>query len=116
MRLATPDLERILSVYCKHGPEQGEYVEWAIEFCNLPRHTRPECFIVNHSVRAWGHRFIYDQPTLRESLLRTGFVNVRRFPVGQSDDPNLTGLESHQISSGEFANSFETMVFQAQKP
>lgn len=115
IRVATPDLSRILSVYCERG-EHEAYKNWAIEFSGLPTFARAECFVVNNFMRSWGHKFIYDEPTLSDSLLRAGFVNVRRFQIGESSDPNFVGIEQHAQRIGEFANAFETMILQADKP
>jgi predicted SAM-dependent methyltransferase len=116
IRLATPDLFRIVSLYFPNGPEYEAYEEWAIKFNGLPVNPTPECHIINHFVRAWGHTFIYDEPTLRASIVRAGFVDVSRFPMGHSDDTQLRGLEHHGKVIGEQPNDFETMVLQARKP
>ncbi len=114
--MTTPDLEKILSLYFVTQDGQREYKSWALKHNDLPRVPRAECFIINHFMRAWGHRFIYDEATLTNSLLQAGFVNVRRFEPGDSDDPNLSGIERHGLWIGERANRFETMVLQAEKP
>jgi predicted SAM-dependent methyltransferase len=116
IRLATPDLSKVLSLYRGNGAEHEEYRKWALKFDALPNFPEPGCFIVNHFMRAWGHCFIYDEPTLTASLQRVGFVRIRRFQVSESDDPNLTGIEQHARLVGDQANLFETMVLQAEKP
>jgi len=70
----------------------------------------------NRVVREWGHQFLYDADLLRQLLGRTGFVNVQQRLIGESDDPHLRGMELRAGGDFDFANSFETMVFEACKP
>lgn len=55
---------------------------------------------VNRIMRAHGHRFIYDFPTMREILLHVGFseVNQRQFRVGE-DPALLVDLEFRRPES-----------------
>jgi hypothetical protein len=57
----------------------------------------------------WGHKFLYDQTTLRNTLETTGFTGTRFFAPGASDDPNLTGIE-RRVSEMDV---YETIVVQA---
>jgi hypothetical protein len=67
------------------------------------------CFAINSTFMKWGHRFIYDQATLRKTLETAGFERVQFFTPGVSDDPNLTGIET-RIRDMDL---YETMVAQA---
>ena len=46
-----------------------------------------------------------------------GWLNtdVEEWPVGESGDPRLAGLERHMRSAAEF-NAYETMVLEARRP
>ena len=57
---------------------------------------------------------VYDDQTLRHSLETAGFVDVTEWPVGESDDPALVGLERHMRRAAEF-NAYETLVLEARK-
>lgn len=116
IRLSTPDLAKILSLYFVNDEEHQFYKKRTLNLENLPRFPKSEAFIINHFMRAWGHLFIYDEATLTDSLRRAGFINILRTPVGQSHDPNLTAIEQHGRSIGEEANAFESMVLEAEKP
>jgi hypothetical protein len=61
---------------------------------------------------------VYDGDLLEMALGEAGFINMRRYEVGQSDDENLRGIEMHgQIGNyREDMNTFETMVFEAKRP
>jgi hypothetical protein len=58
---------------------------------------------------------VYDEQTLEHALTTAGFVDVRRYAVGDSDDPRLAGLERHMRSVAEF-NAYETLVLEARRP
>ena len=44
-------------------------------------------------VYGWGHQFLDNPPFLRPG--RTGFEGIRFYEFGESDDPELRGLERH---------------------
>ena len=115
LRVASPDLGRLVAL-CEtpRTPAQERYLAWAVGYGGLPAGQHATCFVLNNFMRAWGHRFVYDQPTLRAALERAGFASVRSASVGQSDDAHLARLEAHGRHIGsEEANGYETMVFEA---
>jgi predicted SAM-dependent methyltransferase len=118
IRIATPDLARLVALYYERdhlSPEQDHYVRWiAEEFMDKSRAT-PQ-FVVNNAFRAWGHEFLFDEETLTAILCEAGFTEVRRYEVGESDDPELIGSERHMCATeNAAANEFETMVLEARK-
>ncbi|MCU1245847.1 MAG: hypothetical protein JWN02_1757 [Acidobacteria bacterium] len=54
------------------------------------------CFAINRAFRGWGHQFLYNFGTLRDTLLEAGFRDVVRREYGHSEHPELQGLESHE--------------------
>jgi predicted SAM-dependent methyltransferase len=50
--------------------------------------------MVNEGMRLWGHVFLYDEPELFSLLRECGFSDIRRVKWGESDHPELRGLES----------------------
>ncbi len=117
VRLATPDLKFLIDLYKdKKSSLQQEYINWASGEFLKEWGKATDTFIINNFVRAWGHQFIYDFKTLKFLLERVRFVNVKRYTPGQSQDPNLKGLESHSKSIGEQFNRLETFVVEAVKP
>jgi predicted SAM-dependent methyltransferase len=113
IRIATPNLDNILSL-CSHenGSLQRAYVQQWIERFH-PGPTVAASIVVNDFFRLWGHKFIYDRKTLAHSVELAGFIDVRWYDPGESDDPELTGVESHGRAIGEDMNRFETMVLEA---
>lgn len=57
-----------------------------------------DCVTLNRAFRAWGHRFLYNQAMLEEALRRAGFAQLVWRSYGESDHPELCGLERHERS------------------
>ena len=117
IRIATPDLA-VLACLCTSSPtpEQERYVRWVVDTFLSPADGYRPAFVLNNAFRAWGHRFLYDEETLRAALERSGFVDVARFPMGESDDEALASLEAHGKAHGnEEMTLFETMALQGRR-
>lgn len=118
IRVATPDL-RVLAGLCspETTPAQNHYVDWIakklfpeVSYCKA-------VFVINNAFRSWGHQFIYDPETLKATMSRCGFEDLRCYAPGISDDPNLRGLEVHGKAIGsEAVNEFETFIVEGQVP
>lgn len=94
---------------------QRRYIAWSIDtFVGAGRPYLPG-FVVNNFFWDFEHRFIYDRATLRHALEAAGFAEVEEWPVGESGDPQLRGLERHMRSAAEF-NAYETMALEATRP
>jgi len=118
LRIATPDLARIISLY---GPDRSPECEVYLD--RFVRRFLPDATAADAVARAlnllfhgWGHQFLYDAPALRGALLEAGFARVVACRPGESADPNLRGIERHGHIVGEELNDFETMVFEATHP
>src|SRR5260370_13263593 len=116
LRIAMPDLKFLIDLYTDHKtPLQEEYL-LLIGTPVPPRLPASDAGVINHFFRAFGHRFIYDFPTLSALLQECGFVSIQRHAPGESDDPNLRGIEQHGRSIGDEFNRLETMVAEAMRP
>jgi hypothetical protein len=51
---------------------------------------------LNRAFHGWGHQFLYNRATLEAALRGAGFANVMFCRYGQSDRPELAGLERHE--------------------
>ncbi|MHB8882129.1 MAG: class I SAM-dependent methyltransferase [Thermodesulfovibrionales bacterium] len=118
LRLATPDLDRLTGLFARQKtPEQQQYITWMVgryypdsDLCN-------ECLAINNAFRNWGHQFLYDFGTIRDSLLRAGFSDVRQCAPGVSRVRGLQGIDRHGATIGsDEVNAFETLVVEAQRP
>ena len=84
LRLSTPNLDWVwMSHYRLDAADEEQLAN---------------CFHLNRAFRAWGHQFLYNEKTLRATLFDAGFGSVVRCDYGKSDDPELSGLERHELS------------------
>lgn len=84
LRLSTPNLDWVWTTHYRLGLTEPEEVQ--------------ACFMLNRAFRGWGHQFLYNEWTLRATLLDAGFADVARCEYGQSRHPELRGLERHEKS------------------
>ncbi len=118
IRLSTPDVRRLLALYTPEPSDlQKRYVDWINRtFIGYSKGYNPT-LILNNLFYNWGHRFIYDQNILATVLSQAGFTNLAAYPVGESPDPNLAGIEKHGETVGQpELNAYETMVIEATRP
>ena len=115
IRVATPDLARVVSLYGATRDVRKDYLVWAQEHFGLPRDLPADCAVINSLFHDHGHRFLFDAATLTALLTAAGFAGVARYTPGNSDDPHLRGLERRQFPVGSVANNFETLVLEARR-
>jgi len=84
LRLSTPNLDWVWVTHYRLGMSESEEVQ--------------ACFALNRAFRGWGHQFLYNERTLRASLLEAGFGNIVRCEYGESTHPELRVLERHEKS------------------
>lgn len=84
LRLSTPNLDWVWVTHYHLGMSDAE--------------ASQACFALNRAFRGWGHQFLYNETTLRASLLDAGFANVVRCAYGESSYADLRGLERHEKS------------------
>jgi predicted SAM-dependent methyltransferase len=85
LRLSTPNLDWVhLNQY---HPDSWATASEAVR----------DCFWMNKAFRGWGHQFLYNEQTLREILLETGFERIETVVYGESRHEALRGLERHEM-------------------
>lgn len=111
IRIATPDLETLVTLYEPAGDEREEYIAWITDRFIPYAASYSPCFVINNAFRNWGHQFLYDARTLERLLLKAGFEGISFHAPGESSDEHLRGMEAHGRAIGnESVNQFETMV------
>jgi predicted SAM-dependent methyltransferase len=118
IRIATPNLRALIGLCAPELTEaQKKYVDW------IAKKLEPEpldcraVFVLNNAFRAWGHQFLYDPETLAATMTLNGFTDLKNYPPGVSDDPNLRGIEAHGREIGnEEINAFETFILEGRVP
>ena len=127
IRLATPPLETLIALYQSRPEtrtqEEKECMTWAC-LTWLPEAwldsiigvTR-ECLVLNAQFRNWGHQFLYDRASLEGLLRDAGFGNLKWYPMGESEDPELHGVERHgDVCGARDMVAKVTMCIEAGKP
>ena len=93
VRFATPDLERTARAYLEDP---------ALTAAHLERHRRhgypaehpADLLRVTYAYHGHHEGYIFDWNALSSELTTAGFVDVRRYETGQSDDPAFQRLET----------------------
>ncbi len=118
IRIATPDLARIIALYTQpEGEAQSDYSRWIMENFRPQVEENFPAHVINQSFYGWRHKFIYDQATLAGALAVAGFHDIERVPPGESNDERLQGIEQHGDYVGsEQSMRYETMVLEGTKP
>lgn len=120
LRVSTPDLDRLLGLFRpaeQRSDDERRYIELIIDrhVAGVDPAVDNPVYVLNNNVRDWGHRFLYDAPTLRAALERAGFHEIEQFDLQESNDPVLQGLANDsRMPPGLVA--FETMTFEAVAP
>jgi len=115
IRIVTPNLRALIELLASaRSGIRREYYEF------FSRHFLPEgqpptdACVANAFVRAWGHRFIYDEPTLRGLIEGAGFSGVVRRRLGESDHAALRNIE-HESRYPPGLLDFESIALEAMK-
>jgi predicted SAM-dependent methyltransferase len=82
IRLSTPNLEWVLKTHFARA--------FSDERTRILATLR-----MNRAFHGWGHRFLYSEDMLRFVIMAMSFDSVRFCAYGESDDPELSGLERH---------------------
>jgi len=83
LRLSTPNLDWVLLTHYR-GPEAAD------------AEAREDAFRLNRAFHGWGHQFLYNRAMLASALKSAGFARVSFGRYGESDVPELNGLERHE--------------------
>ncbi|WP_310489426.1 methyltransferase domain-containing protein [Chamaesiphon sp. VAR_69_metabat_338] len=116
IRVSTPDLQFAVGLYQDRKTDpQKEYIKSSIEhFIAEDTNGNDDVFVINNLFRAWGHQFIYDEKTLRNSLEKAGFKNIVRCDLGQSSKQALQNIENgERLPLGSFQP--ETLTLEGEK-
>lgn len=116
LRVTTPSIGFLLRLFSddKTHLEQA-YIDWATTTFMPEAPKKLASFVFNNFVRAWGHQFIYDRPTLRYALEAAGLTELQECALSHSVHPTLRQLErADRMPEGFLA--LESMTFEATRP
>jgi predicted SAM-dependent methyltransferase len=116
VRITTPDLAFLLRLYGDPtDDEAARYLAWTGAEYLEKGVPASACAVINNYVRAWGHRFIYDEPTLRSAMIDSGFTRLRRCELNESEVAELRGVENEaRMPPGHLR--LESMTVEAERP
>lgn len=117
IRVATPNLKFLFNLLRDNrSNEETQFISWANKNYKLNIINNSATFVINSFFYSWGHRFIYDADTLKQSLITNGFNKIKFCTIGKSEDPNLNNLERHYTSDNDREMvKLETIILEAQK-
>lgn len=117
MRVATPDLQRFIDLFAETPNEEAKaYIVGKRQWHNWPDEPNAPAIILNLQMSSWGHKFMYDAPTLIGVLTRAGFQDARTWEENMSDDEQLRNLEGRDTGVNKRWSEYETMSIEAGKP
>lgn len=121
LRISTPDLGRLVGFMSAPGSADDDARHYVPRLnsgiADVPAFDLDNpVYMVNRLMRDFGHRFLYDEPTLTRLLLKEGFSDIRRFAPGKSGHTASIGVERHQEEIGERLNGIESMVLEVVAP
>lgn len=111
VRLTTPDLRKLIALYEDRNPVIGfgDYLDFFNQLTGM--HNQRAGQVLNHYMRLWGHRYVYDEEDLTAKLKQVGFGRVERVEPGESEHEALRGLERH--GGAAWVNRAEAMCLEA---
>lgn len=116
VRIATPSLVKVVAVLQQPPPpDAAEYLAGKAVWHHYRQTADPACFLVNHEMREFGHQFLYTPKLLRARLEEAGFVDIKEFAPGESDDPGLRNVEVRANLDIAKHNAFETFILEGVK-
>ena len=112
LRLTTPDLDSIARKYLKGSQE--DVTQFAEDLVEHGFEIRSAPDLLRITFTKFGHEkgFIYDFQTLENLLKAKGFIEIKRFLPGESDEPHLRNLETRVGKS----DMWSQMAVEALKP
>jgi predicted SAM-dependent methyltransferase len=117
MRVSTPDLMQFIALFNNNlSDDARDYLQGKVKWHEWPDEPNAAAIILNLQMSSWGHKFMYDFPTLSNVLTRAGFQNPRTFEENISDDPHLRELEERDSGVTVRWSNYETMSVEVEKP
>lgn len=117
IRLLTPDFERVIALATGPAAE----VATLARDSNLrngidPAEASDPTYAVNRLFSGYGHRFLYTESSLTRAMEKAGFTGIKRYPVGDTEDPDFADVDQHGNQINEAWNDYQTLCLEAEKP
>ena len=107
IRIVTPDLDKLSNMYSVWASAEAQkYYKWHHQECGDKSYPSTICLTHNNVNRNWGHKFIYDEEMLEIALTRVGFLEIKRYGWGETEDPRFENISQRKNPGSEY----ETLV------
>jgi len=117
IRIITPDLARFITLLNSQiDAEAGQFLTAKSHAEAIPITAVQNAYVFNREFSEYGHKFLYDPPTLRKTFELAGFKEIRYRKVTDDTDPIFRQAEyrtNHPISEVRIMNNWEAMAFEA---
>jgi predicted SAM-dependent methyltransferase len=117
LRIVTPNLAKYIQLLDGNSDATtSQFIDAKLRSENLPSTPIPGAYILNHEARAYGHKFLYDPPTLHKALELAGFTRVEQYEVKELTDPVFQEVEMrtrHWFDDVRVVNNWGAMAFEA---
>lgn len=116
LRVVTPDINFLIGLYQNNQKDlHREYIEWNSGMFIHDRAPHTALSVFNNFVRDWGHKYIYDIPTLRAEMENCGFTNIQTPALNESTHEVLRNIENDSRHPDGFL-ALESLVIEGTKP
>jgi predicted SAM-dependent methyltransferase len=102
LRIVCPDLEAEAELFLRQiTPASDEVIDrhrlrWLGDrYAFRPGEQLTRAMVLNYGMRLDGHKFVYDEETLRQSMRLAGFASIARETFGHSTHPALHRIDLH---------------------
>ena len=117
VRVATPNLAQLVDLLRDDKtPEQIAYMRAKIDWHHWSAASDPANIIINQEMNEFGHHFLYTPKSLKSAIAAAGFIQIKQYKSGESDDLALKAIEIRSHSNVADIDRYETMVFEGVRP
>lgn len=96
IRLSTPNLDWVWKTHYAYPADEET--------------KRLGALNLNRAFHDWGHKFLYNDVVLRDTLEAAGFDGIRFFPYRESDLPVFRDLEMHEQNTYETSDDLPDVI------
>jgi predicted SAM-dependent methyltransferase len=93
IRIATPPLRFIVNLLTNPSGPHEAYIAWHAQTWRQGGSEVTPAVVANDYFHMWGHKFLYDETTLRSLMEHAGFRDVATHEPLASPTPHLQNLE-----------------------
>jgi predicted SAM-dependent methyltransferase len=117
LRIVTPNLTKFMELLSGASDADAQrFIKIKLGHHGWPITPVAGAYIFNHEVRDFGHQFLYEPGSLRNTLELAGFKRITQYRVVEKTDPVFQEVELRTRDAGSnlwYMNDWESMAFEA---